>query len=408
MTTNTRKWFINGVRITACGAAVWVVAGSVRVDDRVVLTPDNRVLVGRVVADVGGLVVHTEDAGPVAISWTQIAADEHGRLRIDYGLATAWRHASKPLLLLSIAVFMVVPLLQGLRLQWLLRAEHTAINLWTGVKISWAGNFLNFAAPLGSTAGDVAKAYYIAQHSTRKTEAMTVVFLDRALGLVCLLAVVAVITVLSPADTTLGALRMYMLGLSAVATIGAAAYLSTTLRRRMLPRGLLERLPMFDQLRRVDHTARSLAKRKRLLAGAVANTMVLQLVAAGAFFIVAMALGMTAGADTAVEYYAYFSTGEMVKALPGPPQGLGTAELAYQYFFAPFGSASQIVCAALAIRLVMLVCSLPGLVVTLTGACQPQRTTAPKQPHHPGPLPQTVCATSHTVPETAAHASVAA
>ena len=63
-----------------------------------------------------------------------------------------------------------------------------------------------------------------------------------------------------------------------------------------------------------------------------------------------------------------FATGAVVQALPGPPQGLGTVELAYRYLFAAYGSVAQIVCLALGIRLMTLLCALPGVLVLLTGA----------------------------------------
>jgi uncharacterized membrane protein YbhN (UPF0104 family) len=96
----------------------------------------------------------------------------------------------------------------------------------------------------------------------------------------------------------------------------------------------------------------------------------------GAYFTVAVALGLRADITNIQEYYAYFYTGTLIQALPGPPQGLGTVELAYRYFLAPFGSPSQIVCVAFAIRLVALTCALPGLLVTLTGSYKPRDAAA--------------------------------
>ncbi|MDO8630112.1 MAG: hypothetical protein Q7R41_06425, partial [Phycisphaerales bacterium] len=103
---------------------------------------------------------------------------------------------------------------------------------------------------------------------------------------------------------------------------------------------------------------------------------VLQLMALASYFVVAIALAMKADAGNVPEYFAYFYTGALVQSLPGPPQGLGTVELAYRFFFAPYGSASQIVCMAFAIRLVGLICALPGLFVTLTGSYKPREIEA--------------------------------
>ena len=367
------KTLITGVRLLACGAALFIATRGVPLHDRVVAGPEETAYTGSIVDTGDPVLVQLVDGGMRSIPRRDIVVNARGETQLQYGLSTAWARASKPLLLLAVAVFLVVPFLQGQRLQWLLRAEETHISLWTAVKVSFAGNFLNFAAPLGSTAGDVAKAYYVTQHARRKTEAATIVFIDRAIGLGSLLATVGLIAALSGPESRLGVMRPYMLVCIGAAVLAGTAYLYAPLRRLCTPRWLIARLPWVDQLRRIDRTARSLASRKALVAGAVLNTLVLQLLAAAAFFCVAMALDMRGGTETAVQYYAYFSTGEMVKALPGPPQGLGTAEVAYQYLFAPLGNPSQIVCAAFAIRLVMLLCALPGLAVALTGACQPFR-----------------------------------
>ena len=156
-----------------------------------------------------------------------------------------------------------------------------------------------------------------------------------------------------------------------VLAAGAMAYLTPWIRRYIIPWKLLEKLPMFDQLQRVDRTARKLAGHVGLVVAAVLLTIALQALAMCAYLCVAIALGLSVALHQALECFAYFYTGVVIQALPGPPQGLGTVELAYRYFFAPFGTPSQIVCMALLIRIVALVCAMPGLLVTMTGSYKP-------------------------------------
>jgi len=127
---------------------------------------------------------------------------------------------------------------------------------------------------------------------------------------------------------------------------------------------------------RVDQAVRTVASRGGVLFASLLLTVLLQMLALASYFVVAIALTMKADAGNMLEYVAYFYTGALVQSLPGPPQGLGTVELAYRYFFAPYGSASQIVCMAFAIRLVGLICALPGLFVTLTGSYKPREMAA--------------------------------
>lgn len=276
------------------------------------------------------------------------------------------------------------------------------------MKLSFAGNFLNFATPLGSNAGDVFKAYFVTTHTTRhKTEAATTIALDRAIGLGTLIACVAAITTFSASDSRLAEFRPYMLAVFGVGVAGVLAYLSPILRRHLIPWGWLSRLPMYEHLQRMDQAVRTLVSHKTIVVAAVLMTVVLQVMAIGAYFTVAVAMALDAHAGNVLEYYAYFYTGAVIQALPGPPQGLGTVELAYRYFLAPFGSPSQIVCVAFAVRVMVLACALPGLLVTVTGSYKPREPTliddagGPSQPDPTDPKHDlaTRLRTPHTSPK---------
>lgn len=373
MTPRTRKRLFTAVRIVVCLAALAIVLRGVTIRDRIVLK-DGTQLTGLVLSDGDPVEMRLSTDGQrvVEVPHTNIALDERGELRIAYGLRTAWRFCNKLLLLLALALHAPVGILQGVRLRWLLRAQDISIRYWHCVKLSFAGNFLNFATPLGSHAGDVFKAYFVTTHTSRKTEAVTTIALDRAIGLGTLILCVAGIVALSPGSSRLAEFRPYVLTILAVGAAGLVAYFSPPLRRFVLPKRWLSRLPMFEHLRRIDQAAWSLASRWRIVLLSVLITVALQVLAIGAYFTVAVAMGLDAHAGNVIEYYAYFYTGAVIQALPGPPQGLGTVELAYRYFLAPFGSPSQILCTAFLIRVVVLTCALPGLLVTLTGSYRPK------------------------------------
>lgn len=363
---NLKRKIATFSRLLICLAALAFVVGSISLHDRVTLS-DERELVGSVTESASYVVIETS-AGTETVAMADVATDDKGSPLIEYGLATTWAQSSGILLLLAVVVFMTVPLLQGIRLQMVMASEHVHLSLPEAIRISFAGNFLNFAAPLGSTAGDVYKAYAVSRETSRKTEAMTIVFLDRVLGLVCLLATVSLVTVLSPADSRLAPFRTSMLVMLGIGSVASLIYFSPRVRSWTLLSKIAAKLPMIDQIRRIDSAAVTLWRQRGILAKAITTTIVLQILAAATFFIIALAIGMNAPIGSGVEYYAYFSTGEMVKSLPGPPQGLGTMELAYRFLFEPFGSASQILCAAFAIRVVMLICSLPGVIIIWVGA----------------------------------------
>lgn len=382
MGPRAKKRLFDAIRIAICGAALWFVIQGVTLDDHLVLKEGGVELVGSVAGDGDPIIVRLADGRERAVPREDVVLDSQGEPQIAYGLKTAWRNSTKMLLLLAVLMHFPVAFFQGVRLQCLLRAQDIHIGYWECVKLSFAGNFVNFATPLGSHAGDVFKAYCVTKHTERKTEAATTIALDRAIGLGTLIVCVAAITTFGAGESRLAQFRPYMLGLLGVGAVCIFAYLSPTLRKYLIPRRFSASAtggPILEQLRRIDQAARSLAGHKRILAASVLITVILQVAAIGAYFTVALALALDAHAGNALEFGAYFYTGAVIQALPGPPQGLGTVELAYRYFFAPFGSPSQIVCVAFAVRLVVLVCSLPGLFVTLTGSYKP-REAAPAEP----------------------------
>ena len=363
------------LRVAICVAALWFVLRGVSLDDHLVVREDGTRVAGLIFDRGDHVDIVLSDGRTSRVSISDVAVDADGRPQLFYGLRSAWRQSVKSLLLLALLIHLPVGVFQAIRLKWLLRAQWIALGLWPCIKLSFAGNFLNFATPLGSNAGDVFKAYFITTHTQRKTEAATTIVLDRVIGLVTLLICVATILVVAGAESRLGPFRNYVLGAVGFGVVAAAFYFSSFVRRHLVPRSWLTRLPMFEQLQRIDRTAKTLVQARWTLLGAAVVTIVLQVTALGAYFTVAVAMNLEAHAGNVLEYFACFYTGALIQALPGPPQGLGTVELAYSYFFAPYGGASQILGMAFLTRCVVLACALPGLLVTLTGSYRP---TAPR------------------------------
>lgn len=374
MTTTTRRRVFAIIRIVVCVAALWIVVRGVTINDHVVLRGDKPDLVGRVHSADDPVVMTLRDGERVSVPHAEIAEEADGALAVRYGIRSAWRDSQKSLLLLALLIHAPVGVLQGVRLLVLLRAQQIKLSLWNCIKLSYAGNFLNFATPLGSNAGDVFKAYFVSLHTERKTEAVTTIILDRAIGLFTLLLAVGLISLTAPAVERMQRLEEFRPWVLTFIGLGAAAvllYLAPPVRKLLRWRKWVERIPASDQVLRVDAAARSLLTKPMILILAGLLTLALQILAIGAYFAVAVGMGMDAHTGNVLEYYAYFYIGAIVQALPGPPQGLGTVELTYRYFLAPYGGASRIVSMALIIRLVVLIVALPGLLIALTGSYKP-------------------------------------
>ena len=369
MSTTARKHILTAVRIAVCAVALaWVLHG-VTWHDHATLRDGRRLQLLELDSTAKTFKTVEPDGTTRTHAWAELAATETGEPQITYGLCTAWRESHKALLLLTLAVFAPVTPLQSLRFKFMFRAQGMEISYWECVKLCYAGNFLNFATPVGTTAGDVFKAYHVARHTPHKTEAVTTIMLDRIIGLGCLLALVGVTVEIGARDPYLRYLGHVIMASMVAAIVGAALFFSERVRERWLPTGLVARLPFEQQIRRVDAATRRLLQHISCFSGAILCTLALQFIAMCSFVLAAYALRMNFAESKVYDYYACIGTALVVAAVPISPQGLGTSEAVYRKFMlGSHGTLAQLLFMAMAVRLIQLVWALPGAIVALTGS----------------------------------------
>lgn len=358
-----------------CLGALGLVVAGVDLDDRVRLA-DGEVLTGELQEGADGLRLLRPGQPPRILLRDRIARDEEGAPDVQLGLRTVWRSGRADLLALAVLAFIPITFMLGWRFQLVLRTQDIALGYVDAVKLTFAGSFLSFVPfLLGAYGGDVFKAYFVSLHTDRKTEAVTSVVLDRMLGLGGVVVIVTAAAAISPPGSVVRAFLWPMLALAAAGALAAFVYLWPPLRAR-LPRGWFEASRWADQLRRVDATARQLARHPGTVVLCIGVAVVRQLAAFASYLLVALSLGMAIGPGDLVEVCAYFAAGVAVGAIPISPQGLGTVELAYSVFFRDFGTPAQILCLAFGVRLVHLLGTLPGLFVVMTGSYRPPAADA--------------------------------
>ncbi|MCX6899418.1 MAG: lysylphosphatidylglycerol synthase transmembrane domain-containing protein [Verrucomicrobia bacterium] len=111
------------------------------------------------------------------------------------GAAKLWHDLTSPdplWLLGGIALFTLIIFVNIERWQIILRVQHIELSFWRAMELFFIGHFFN-SFMLGSTGGDVVKAYYAAQETHhKKAEAVMTIVIDRLIGLIGLFAVAAV------------------------------------------------------------------------------------------------------------------------------------------------------------------------------------------------------------------------
>jgi hypothetical protein len=295
---------------------------------------------------------------------------------VEPGFPTVLVQTDKRLALLAILLFAPVPILAAIRLTWMLRVREVALSVWNSVKLTFAGNFFNFALP-GMTGGDLVKAYYVTRFTTRKTEAVTLVFLDRVIGLTGFVFISTAMIPFTRDPSQFEELAAPLLTIVVCLFVGAVVVFSARIRKALRFRALLNRLPMSAQLQRVAEATLAMRQHKLRVVLSLAITLVLQCFVLISAAVMAWALHMQGSFSY---FFIYVAIGFLIAALPLAPQGLGVMESAYVLFFTYDGqnTASQAVALALLVRLIQLVWALPGALVPLLGAHVPSRTDLEK------------------------------
>lgn len=373
------RWLLPVLRYGLCAVAIVYLAYNVTWYDYAVLADGNKVRV--LERNEGAQTLVIEQQG----ERTTIPEDrEHLSYikdtdvpKITLGIRGVVTRMDLGAALLAILIFLPVPVLQSIRLVWMLAVQDVRLSYWNSIKLSYAGNFFNFAMP-GTVGGDLIKAYYVTRFTHQKTEAVTTVFLDRVIGLLGLMILATATFVASIVfdrvewDDKLFHVLVTGLGFVwAGLFAGCILLFSTRLRHAILLPQLAERLPGGAQLLRIGRATVKMRQHKTLVVLSLGNTIVLQLIVLIAAYQMAQALRMAGSFDI---YFIGVPIGFLIAAIPAtPPQGFGVMEWVYVLFFARGGlnPNSAALAFALANRLTQLVWALPGLLVPLLGAHVP-------------------------------------
>ncbi len=322
---------------------------------------------------------------------------------------------------LAVALQWVVVAIGTHRLQILLRAQNVHLSFLRTLKYNCIGYFFNLFS-LGATGGDVVKSFYVARETERhKTESVTVVFLDRIMGMASVLIIAAcvILATLWKDDTFRpllpAVLLILVMGLAGVcivftknwwtrfisfdhllktgACLLAAGCLALTALRLtgalnfrwsvvavavaacltgsgiILSRNYWKRVALLHRisesvgrtLRRIVNALHEYRAHRWAAITALAESIALQLI----MCVIAWCFGRGLGFE--VRWYAYFIVfpiATLILALPISPGGLGTGDLALIEGFKRFGVSDDLGAAfAVLLRLVMLSMSLVGFVL---------------------------------------------
>ena len=224
----------------------------------------------------------------------------------------------------ALGLYVVTQVVSALRWQVFARALGFQCSLVHYTRLYFVGMFFNLFLPT-SVGGDVARAWYLNAGSGRKLASAVSVFVDRASGLLLLLALALVGSVFSASSLPAWViLSVWGTGVCAVSGLVAFVLLSRSLIR-------------FDRVRRLVEAMEYFVHRPRLLA----ETSVLSLFVQAANVVILWLLGIAIAAPVPAGYYwIVVPMISLLTLLPISLNGMGVREGGMVLFLAPVGIGS--------------------------------------------------------------------
>jgi len=386
VTPVAKKRLMMLVKLTVCVIAVWYLSGKITINDYVRLkdSPKVRHLLVREVGE--NLLIRDAATGGERevrqsdlATQEQLGRDEHP---IEYGLryvlrSTEWSWAGLALLAMSPATFVI-----AWRLRLLLSAQNIGLSMRDAILLSFAGNFFNFAMP-GTTGGDLYKAYHIAKQTHKRAEGVTIVFLDRVIGLISFLLLATAAIFVSWGKDIIGIYGKWVGYLMVAFIIGCGFYFSRRVRRWIRYDFLLRKLPFGDKLQRIDDTVFNFRYHPGKTTLAVAVSIGLHLLCVVSLYCLARGLGIEPGptrsyGDLYLACLLCFVVGYLFAAIPISFQGIGILEAVFYRVLVTgeWCSPNQMIAMTIGIRIIQIVWSLPGIAVPWLGFQRPPGQTA--------------------------------
>jgi hypothetical protein len=276
------------------------------------------------------------------LNWATMERSQQWKMAWTTGPQELWhmlRLTQLWALILSAALVGLALFVGVVRWRFVLEAQGLHLPLSRATEISFVAQFFN-SFLLGSTGGDLIKAYYAARETHhKKTEAVTTVFVDRLVGLWAMLFFAGLM--MTPNIRLLRQSRdLYVPALFILAMFGgvsvvlALAFWGGVSKRFPKAREQLRRLPKGEVLERALDSCRQFGKQKDFLLKTIAISLLLNVL----WVVQIMVLGK--GLGVAISTIALFFIVPVIfciSALPITPNGLGVRENLFVLMLAVLG-----------------------------------------------------------------------
>jgi glycosyltransferase 2 family protein len=289
---------------------------------------------------------------------------DYGEVRIPYplvqaGLVHMVQTAEWHYLVAAVLIFPVTFLLTSYRWRLLLRGLDVHIRQARVFVINMVGAFYNTFMPVGTTGGDVLKAYYAARQTTLyRTRAVLSVIIDRAIGLLSLMILGGAMAAYQwhvPAARQVAIICAILL---AIVLIGIVVFYHRGLRRATGLEYLMSRLPLQAQVQKAIEAMEMYRQRPLLVLWSIVVTFPVHITVILSATLAGTAFGLPIDPWY---YWVAVPVIVLVGAIPISPQGAGVMEVFAIYLLGLQGATvSQAFALVMSIRIVQILWNLTG------------------------------------------------
>ncbi|MBI2195111.1 MAG: flippase-like domain-containing protein [Planctomycetes bacterium] len=247
-----------------------------------------------------------------------------------------------PWLLVGLFVFLFNLGITAWRWNLLLRAQGIRISNLLALRLTFVGQFFSTFMP-GATGGDLVKAYYMWRRGHKRAAAVTTVFLDRVIGIYCMIALSTVMVLVQwdmlwkrpeSRSVVLGVPLLFL-----ATTAAFALAFTSPLRRIITATRTGPPIPFGEAIYKI-YQATDIYRHHR---GTMVLTFLISLASNFTSCVGFWAYGIALGDPkmTGVDYLLTVPLGMVVNGLPIFPMGLGQGESALHWLFEKVAGSTQ-------------------------------------------------------------------
>jgi hypothetical protein len=285
--------------------------------------------------------------------------------RVQIGVLRMLREANIRYILAALAIFPLTILITSLRWHELLKAVDIRLNVGRTFVLNMVGLFYNTIMPLGSTGGDLLKAYYVSKQTHHGTRAVMSVAVDRVIGLLALILLGGTMAALQRQIPRCRQVAIASVGLIALTAVAMIVFYVPALRRLSGLEFILKRLPLQKQVRNAIETMHIYARRPFLVLAALIVSFPVHMVVITAAQLCGVAFGFHL---SGFYYWMAVPVIVLASAIPISPQGAGVMEYFAIKLLEPQGvTVGQAFALTMSIRLTQIFWNLTGGIFVLRG-----------------------------------------